>query len=89
VEALISPDPLPKEFLAHGAWVRTLYQAVKPDPVAIGLAVRVGTLTVIAAAIRERAGEAAAHISGVIVSSTSPSKWTAFASPTAAVAHDD
>ena len=32
VNALISPDPLRKEFLAHERLVRTLFRAVKPDP---------------------------------------------------------
>jgi len=32
VNALISPDPLRKEFLAHARLIHTLFQAVKPDP---------------------------------------------------------
>ena len=32
VDALISPDPLRKQFLAHERLVRTLFQAIKPDP---------------------------------------------------------
>ena len=32
VNALMSPDPLRKEFLAHKKVVPTLFQAVKPDP---------------------------------------------------------
>src|SRR4029077_14774731 len=35
VNALISPDPLRKEFLAREKIVRTLFHAVKPDPVII------------------------------------------------------
>jgi type I restriction enzyme R subunit len=33
VDALISPGPLRREFLAHERLVRTLFQAVKPDPI--------------------------------------------------------
>jgi hypothetical protein len=32
VNALILPNPIRKEFLAHEKVVRTLFQAVKPDP---------------------------------------------------------
>ena len=56
VDALISPDPLRREFLAHERLVRTLFQAVKPDPVALEFASRVSSLAVIADEIRLRSG---------------------------------
>ena len=51
VNALISPDPLRREFLGHERIVNTLYGAVKPDPAALEFAGRVVTLTAIAEAI--------------------------------------
>jgi len=54
VDALISPDPLRKEFFAHERIVRTLYNAVKPDPAGLQFAPRAGTLAAIAEAIRGR-----------------------------------
>jgi type I restriction enzyme R subunit len=56
VDALISPDPLRREFLAHERLVRTLFQAVKPDPVALEFASRVSCLAVVADEIRLRTG---------------------------------
>jgi len=44
VDALISPGPLRREFLARERLVRTLFQAVKPDPVALEFASRVSCL---------------------------------------------
>ncbi|MCC6822188.1 MAG: type I restriction endonuclease subunit R, partial [Verrucomicrobia subdivision 3 bacterium] len=52
VNALISPDPLRREFLGHERSVGTLYGAVKPDPAALEFAGRVATLAAIADAIR-------------------------------------
>lgn len=66
VEALISPDPLRKDFLAQEHWVRTLFQAVKPDPSVLEFASRVACLSTIAEAIRERCGEGPADISHVM-----------------------
>jgi type I restriction enzyme, R subunit len=54
VNALISPDPLRKEFLAHEKVVRTLFQAVKPDPAVMDFASAVSCLGTIADAIRTR-----------------------------------
>jgi type I restriction enzyme, R subunit len=54
VDALISPDPLRREFLGHERIVSTLYGAVKPDPAALEFAGRVATLTAIADAIRAK-----------------------------------
>jgi len=52
VDALISPDPLRREFLGHERLVSTLFGAVKPDPAALEFAGRVACLASIAAAIR-------------------------------------
>src|SRR2546430_286838 len=56
VDALISPDPLRREFLAQGRVVRTLFRAVKPDPVALEFVSRVSCLAVVADEIRLRTG---------------------------------
>ncbi|ALA57891.1 type I restriction endonuclease subunit R [Nitrospira moscoviensis] len=66
VEALISPDPLRKDFLAQERWVRTLFHAVKPDPSVLEFASRVACLTTIAETIRERTGEGPVDISAVM-----------------------
>jgi hypothetical protein len=50
VNALISPDPLRREFLAHERLVATLYGAVKPDPAALEFAGRVARMAAIAEA---------------------------------------
>lgn len=52
VNALISPDPLRREFFGHERIVNTLYGAVKPDPAALEFSGRVATLIAIAEAIR-------------------------------------
>lgn len=56
VDALISPDPLRKEFLAHERLVRTLFQAIKPDPAVLEFVSRVYCLATIADEIRLRTG---------------------------------
>ena len=66
VECLISPDPLRKDFLAQERWVRTLFQAVKPDPAVLEFSSRVACLTTIAETVRERTGEGPADISAVM-----------------------
>ncbi len=66
VECLISPDPLRKDLLGQEGWVRTLFQAVKPDPSVLEFASRVACLTTIAGSIRERTGEGPADISAVM-----------------------
>ncbi len=58
VENLISPDPLRKQFLAHERLVRTLFQAVKPDPTVLEFASSVYCLGIIADEIRLRTGGA-------------------------------
>ncbi|MGE3979147.1 MAG: type I restriction enzyme endonuclease domain-containing protein [Nitrospira sp.] len=67
VERLISPDPLRKDFLGQEGWVRTLSQAVKPDPSVLEFMSRVACLATIAESIRERTGEGPADISAVMV----------------------
>ena len=66
VEALISPDPLRKEFLGHEKLVTTLYNAVKPDPAVVEFTSRAACLATIAGTIRERLGEDAPDISAVM-----------------------
>jgi type I restriction enzyme R subunit len=67
VNALISPDALRKDFLAHEKIVRTLFQAVKPDPAVVALVSAVSCLITIADAIRLRIGAGhSGDISGVL-----------------------
>lgn len=54
LNALISPDPLRRDFLGHERLVSTLYRAVKPDPAALELAGRVAGLATLAEAIRAK-----------------------------------
>jgi type I restriction enzyme R subunit len=54
VNALISPDPLRREFFGHERLVSTLYGAVKPDPAALEFAGRVACITAIADTIRTK-----------------------------------
>jgi type I restriction enzyme R subunit len=54
MNALISPDPLRRDFFAHERLVSTLYRAVKPDPSALEFASRVAGLTTLAEAIRAK-----------------------------------
>ncbi len=54
LNALISPDPLRRDFFAHARLLSTLYGAVKPDPAALEFASRLACLTTLAAAIRAR-----------------------------------
>ena len=66
VNALISPDPLRREFFGHDRLVGTLYGAVKPDPAALEFAGRVACLAVIADAIRVKLNPDPANITGVM-----------------------
>ena len=66
VNALISPDPLRREFFGHERIVNTLYGAVKPDPAALEFAGRVACLTAIADAIRTKLNPNPADISEVM-----------------------
>jgi type I restriction enzyme R subunit len=66
VNALISPDPLRREFLGHERLVITLYGAVKPDPAALEFSGRVACLAAIAEAIRAKLNPEPVDISGVM-----------------------
>ncbi len=66
VNALISPDPVRKDFLANVRLVTALYDAAKPDPAVLDLASRVACLTTIAASISEQIGEVPPNISHVL-----------------------
>lgn len=57
VNALISPDELRKPFLAHEKLVRALYQAVKPDKVAIEFAPMCSLLATLAETVKTQTGE--------------------------------
>ncbi|MDA3875730.1 MAG: type I restriction endonuclease subunit R [Halothiobacillus sp.] len=54
INALISPDPLRREYFGHERLVSTLYRAVKPDPTALEFASRVAGLTSLAESIRTK-----------------------------------
>ncbi len=54
MNALISPDPLRRDFFAHERLVSTLYRAVQPDPAALEFASRVACLATLAEAIRAK-----------------------------------
>ena len=66
VDALISPDPLRKEFFGHERIVGILYKAVKPDPAVLEFAPRVSCLRTIAEAIRAKINPGPPDISGVM-----------------------
>ena len=66
VNALISPDPLRREFLGHERIVTTLYKAVKPDPAALEFASRVASIAAIAEAIRAKLNPNPADITDVM-----------------------
>ncbi len=66
MDALISPDPLRRDFFAHERLVSTLYRAVKPDPAALEFSGCVDCLSTLAAAIRERLNPNPPDISQVL-----------------------
>ncbi len=66
VNALISPDPLRREFFAHERYVTTLYNAVKPDPTAVEFTGRASCLAAIAEAIRAKLNPNPADITHVM-----------------------
>jgi type I restriction enzyme R subunit len=66
LNALISPDPLRREFFGHERLVSTLYKAVKPDPVALEFASRVACLATIADCIRAQLNRNPPDISAVL-----------------------
>ena len=66
VDALIAPDAVRKEFLAHQRLVSTLYNAVKPDPATVEFAPRASSLAVIAEAIRAKLNPGSVNLAGVM-----------------------
>lgn len=66
VNALISPDPLRREFFDHERLVSILYNAVKPDPSALEFAGSVACLAAIANTINRKLNPDPADISGVM-----------------------
>jgi len=66
VDALISPDPLRREFLGHERLVTTLYGAVKPDPAALEFVGSVSCLAAIAEAIRTKLNPNPADLTAVM-----------------------
>ena len=62
INALVSPDALRREFLAHERLVATLYRAVKPDPAVLEFTGRVACLSAIADAIRAKVSPKAGEI---------------------------
>ena len=66
LNALISPDPLRRDFFAHERLVSMLYKAVKPDPVVLEFANRVACLSTIAQAIRTKLNPDPPDISKVL-----------------------
>ena len=66
LNALISPDPLRRDFFGHERLVSTLYKAVKPDPSALEFASRVACLSTIAEAIRAKLNPNPPDISTVL-----------------------
>ncbi|HMJ90094.1 MAG TPA: DUF559 domain-containing protein, partial [Candidatus Acidoferrum sp.] len=66
VDALISPDPLRREFLGHERIVGKLYGAVKPDPAALEFGGRVACISAIADAIRTKLNPNPADITTVM-----------------------
>ncbi len=67
INALISPDPLRRDFFAHERLVSTLYRAVKPDPSALEFASRVACLNTLADAIRAKLNPNPPDISQVMM----------------------
>ncbi len=66
IDALVSPDPLRREFLGHERLVNVLYNAVKPDPAALEFAGRAACLAAIADAIRAKLNPHPTDISEVM-----------------------
>jgi hypothetical protein len=66
LNALISPDPVRRDFLGHERLVATLYRAIKPDPAALEFAGRVACIGTIADAIRAKLNPNPADISEVM-----------------------
>ncbi|MFM8444526.1 MAG: type I restriction enzyme endonuclease domain-containing protein, partial [Methylococcus sp.] len=54
MDALIAPDSVRRDFLAHERLVGTLYRAVQPDPAALEFTPRIACLATLAEAIRAK-----------------------------------
>jgi len=54
INALIGPDAVRRDFLAHAKLVETLYRAVKPDLAAVEFSLRVTGITTLAGAIQAK-----------------------------------
>jgi len=66
LNALISPEPVRRDFFAHERLVATLYRAVKPHPAAFEFSGRVATISAIGDAIRAKLNPDPADISAVM-----------------------
>ncbi|MEX2157138.1 MAG: type I restriction endonuclease subunit R [Gemmatimonadales bacterium] len=66
LNALISPDPVRRDFVEHERLVSTLHRAIKPDPAALEFAGRVACISTIANAIRAKLNPNPADISKVM-----------------------
>jgi type I restriction enzyme R subunit len=66
LNALISPDPVRRDFFGHERLVATLYRAIKPDPAALEFAGRVACISTIADAIRVKINPKPTDISQVM-----------------------
>ncbi len=66
VNALIGPDAVRRDFLAHVRLVGTLYDAVKPDPVVLNFVGRVACLAAIADSIRVKLSPDPANITAIM-----------------------
>ncbi len=66
VNALISPDPLRRDFLGHERLLSTLYRAVKPDPAVLEFASRVACVATVAGTIRSTLNPEPIDISAVM-----------------------
>ena len=66
VDALISPDPVRREFLGHERLLKTLYGAVKPDPAAIEFAPRIALMAELALRIKQKISPEPANITGIL-----------------------
>jgi type I restriction enzyme R subunit len=66
VNALITPDPLRREFLGQQRWVNTLFQAIKPDPAAIEFAARIGCINAITETLHAKLNPNRADLAAVM-----------------------
>ena len=66
INALIAPDSLRREFFGHERLVGTLYQAVKPDPIALEFAQRIAGIATLGAAIRAKLSPNPPDISAIM-----------------------